>query len=143
MNVLRRGKGAIVDFIHERLGIRTSADLRNIVYVTSPYLVTLLVGWNIASEQNAKLIVALVGSVFSPALAFANTDDGFRRWVYGILMPLQSTLIGFGVATESQLTPLISVGVALMGGTLASSNTPVSTPQIKGRHAIADLGTET
>jgi len=98
------------------------------VYVLSPYVVTVLVGWNVTSEERAKLIVALVAAVFSPALAFTHTDDGMRRWLYGMLMPTQSLLVGFGIATESQVAPVISAVVALLGGALASNNTPVSRP---------------
>lgn len=119
MNAIRR-------FINERMGLRTAADVRNLVYVISPYLVSMLVAWNVTSEERAKLIVALAAAVFSPALAFTHTDDGFRKWVYGMLMPVQSLLVGFGVATESQIAPLASAVVAILGGALASSNTPVS-----------------
>lgn len=138
MDALTKAVDAVKHFVRERLGIRTSADLRNIVYVGSPYLVTFLVGWNITNEENAKLLAALIGAVFSPALAFTHTDDGFRRWVYGMLMPLQSVLIGFGVATESQVAPVASAVIALLGGTLASSNTPVSVSGGRGKHALPD-----
>ncbi|ASR77964.1 holin [Mycobacterium phage Bella96] len=113
-------------FAAERLGIRTWEDLRLQIHVLSPYAVTAMVTWNIASEDKAKLIVGLVLAVASPALAFFNTRDGFRRWVYGLLPPLQAFIVGFGWAQDSTLTPLMAAIVALLGGAMAASNTPSS-----------------
>ncbi|AXH48115.1 holin [Mycobacterium phage Mynx] len=113
-------------FATERLGIRTWEDLRLQIHVLSPYAVTAMVTWNIASEDKAKLIVGLVLAVASPALAFFNTRDGFRRWVYGLLPPLQAFIVGFGWAQDSTLTPLMAAIVALLGGAMAAANTPSS-----------------
>ncbi|APU93136.1 holin [Mycobacterium phage Belladonna] len=113
-------------FAAERLGIRTWEDLRLQIHVLSPYAVTAMVTWNIASEDKAKLIVGLVLAVASPALAFFNTRDGFRRWVYGLLPPLQAFIVGFGWAQDSALTPLMAAIVALLGGAMAAANTPSS-----------------
>ncbi|AEJ93786.1 holin [Mycobacterium phage Ramen] len=113
-------------FAAERLGIRTWEDLRLQIHVLSPYAVTAMVTWNIASEDKAKLIVGLVLAVASPALAFSNTRDGFRRLVYGLLPPLQAFIVGFGWAQDSTLTPLMAAIVALLGGAMAAANTPSS-----------------
>ncbi|QWY80858.1 holin [Mycobacterium phage BaghaKamala] len=113
-------------FAAERLGIRTWEDLRLQIHVLSPYAVTAMVTWNIASEDKAKLIVGLVLAVASPALAFCNTRDGFRRLVYGLLPPLQAFIVGFGWAQDSTLTPLMAAIVALLGGAMAAANTPSS-----------------
>ncbi|UVD40889.1 holin [Mycobacterium phage Kashi_VT1] len=113
-------------FAAERLGIRTWEDLRLQIHVLSPYAVTAMVTWNIASEDKAKLIVGLVLAVASPALAFFNTRDGFRRFIYGLLPPLQAFIVGFGWASDSTLTPIMAAIVALLGGALAASNTPSS-----------------
>ncbi|MDM2133667.1 Uncharacterised protein [Mycobacteroides abscessus subsp. bolletii] len=125
-SVLLRIWAAIKVFASERLGVRTWEDARNLAHIVSPYLVTALVSWNLLAEDHAKLIVALVLSVLSPALAFFNTRDGFRRWVYGILPPLQALIVGFGWFTDNQVTPLMTIVVALLGGLLASTNTPTS-----------------
>lgn len=124
--VLLRIWAAIKVFASERLGVRTWEDARNLAHIASPYLVTALVSWNLLQEDHAKLIVAFVLSVLSPALAFFNTRDGFRRWVYGVLPPLQALIVGFGWLTDNQVTPLMTVIVALLGGLLASTNTPTS-----------------
>ncbi|QFP94819.1 holin [Mycobacterium phage Marshawn] len=135
---------AIVAFAADRLGIRTWEDLRLQIHVLSPYAVTAMVTWNIASEDTAKLIIALVLGVASPALAFANSRDGFRRWVYGMLPPVQAFVVGFGWATDSTLTPLMAAIVALLGGALAATNTRTSTDPARkdaapasGQHAAA------
>ncbi|QQV92637.1 holin [Mycobacterium phage Psycho] len=114
-------------FANERLGIRTWEDLRLQVHVLSPYAVTAMVTWNIADADHAKLIVGLVLAVASPALAFFNTRDGFRRWVYGMLPAVQAFIVGFGWAEDSTLTPLMAAIVALLGGALAATNTRTST----------------
>lgn len=113
-------------FAADRLGIRTWEDLRLQVHVLSPYAVTAMVTWNIASEDHAKLIIGLVLAIASPALAFFNTRDGFRRWVYGLLPAAQAFIVGFGWATDSTLTPLMAAIVALLGGALAATNTRAS-----------------
>ncbi|AHZ95592.1 holin [Mycobacterium phage Paola] len=113
-------------FANERLGIRTWEDLRLQVHVLSPYAVTAMVTWNIADADHAKLIVGLVLAVASPALAFFNTRDGFRRWVYGALPAVQAFIVGFGWAEDSTLTPLMAAIVALLGGALAATNTRTS-----------------
>ncbi|ASR85728.1 holin [Mycobacterium phage Edugator] len=114
-------------FANERLGIRTWEDLRLQVHVLSPYAVTAMVTWNIADADHAKLIVGLALAVASPALAFFNTRDGFRRWVYGMLPAVQAFIVGFGWAEDSTLTPLMAAIVALLGGALAATNTRTST----------------
>lgn len=117
---------AVKVFANERLGIRTWEDLRMQVHVLSPYAVSAMVTWNIIDESRAKLIVAFVLAVASPALAVWNTRDGFRRWAYGLLPALQALLVGFGYFTDSQLTPLIAAVVAVLGGGLAATNTNTS-----------------
>lgn len=113
-------------FANDRLGIRTWEDLRLQVHVLSPYAVTAMVTWNVVSEDKAKLIVTLALAVASPALAFFNTRDGFRRWVYGLLPAVQAFIVGFGWAEDSTITPIMAAIVALLGGALAASNTNTS-----------------
>ncbi|QIG61543.1 holin [Mycobacterium phage Ximenita] len=125
-------------FAADRLGIRTWEDLRLQVHVLSPYAVTAMVTWNIASEDHAKLIVALVLGVASPALAWFNTRDGFRRWVYGLLPPVQAFVVGFGWAEDSTLTPIMAAIVALLGGALAATNTRTSQDPAEMDRAAAD-----
>ncbi|AXQ53052.1 holin [Mycobacterium phage Rando14] len=126
-NVLGNVWSRVRLFANERLGIRTWEDLRLQVHVLSPYAVTAMVTWNIADADHAKLIVGLVLAVASPALAFFNTRDGFRRWVYGVLPAVQAFIVGFGWAEDSTLTPLMAAIVALLGGALAATNTRTST----------------
>ena len=120
--ILRVAAG-IEAFANDRLGIRTWEDLRLQVHVLSPYAVTAMVTWNIADEAKAKLIIGLVIAVASPALAFFNTRDGFRRWVYGLLPATQAFIVGMGWAEDSTLTPIMAAIVALLGGALAAANT--------------------
>ncbi|QAU06449.1 holin [Mycobacterium phage KiSi] len=135
--MLHKVWAAVVLFANERLGIRTWEDLRLQVHVLSPYLVTAMVTWNVASEDRAKLIVALVLGIASPALAFFNTRDGFRRWVYGLLPPIQAFVVGFGWADDSTLTPLMAAIVAVLGGALAATNTRTSVDPAKRDEAAA------
>ncbi|AKF15210.1 holin [Mycobacterium phage Hurricane] len=118
---------AVVAFANERLGIRTWEDLRLQIHVLSPFAVTGMVTWGIADKAHAQMIVGLVLAVASPALAAWHTRDGFRRWVYGILPPLQALIVGYGWATDSALTPIMAAVVALLGGALAAVNTRTST----------------
>ncbi|WNM69544.1 holin [Mycobacterium phage Syra333] len=125
-------------FAADRLGIRTWEDLRLQVHVLSPYAVTAMVTWNIASEDVAKLIIGLVLAVASPALAFFNTRDGFRRWVYGLLPAVQAFIVGLGWAEDSTLTPIMAAIVALLGGALAATNTRSSVDPAGLDRALAD-----
>ncbi|AHB79562.1 holin [Mycobacterium phage Validus] len=124
-------------FAAERLGIRTWEDLRLQVHILSPYAVTAMVTWNIASEDTAKLIIGLVLAVASPALAFFNTRDGFRRWVYGLLPAVQAFIVGLGWAENSTLTPIMAAIVALLGGALAATNTRTSSDPAGNDQAAA------
>src|SRR5262245_15959661 len=116
--VLSKVWGSVKAFANERLGIRTWEDLRLQVHVLSPYAVTALVSWNVLDEDKAKLVVALVLAVASPTLAFFNTRDGFRRWVYGLLPAVQGLIVGCGWAEDSTVTPIMAAIVALLGGAL-------------------------
>ncbi|WNM68972.1 holin [Mycobacterium Phage TribleTrouble] len=118
---------AVVAFANERLGIRTWEDLRLQIHVLSPFAVTGMVTWGIADKSHAQLIIGLVLAIASPALAQFNTRDGFRRWVYGVLPPVQALVVGYGWATDSALTPVMAAIVALLGGALAATNTRTST----------------
>lgn len=124
--VLSKTWSAVRQFANEKLGIRTWEDLRLQVHILSPYAVTAMVTWNIADAAHAKLIVGLVLAVASPALAFFNTQDGFRRFIYGLLPAVQAFIVGFGWAEDSTLTPIMAAIVALLGGALAATNTRTS-----------------
>lgn len=123
---LRKLWAAVKQFAGDRLGIRTADDVRAHLYIVAPYIMSALVAWNAVSADASKLIGALVLAVVSPTLAFANTRDGFRRWVYGLLPPLQALLVGLGVATDNQVTPIMAAVVAFLGGGLAAFNTNIS-----------------
>ncbi|ALF01405.1 holin [Mycobacterium phage LilPharaoh] len=135
--------GVVRQFAAQSLGIRTWEDLRLQVHILSPYAVTAMVAWNVADAAHAKLIVGLVLAVLSPALAFFNTRDGFRRWVYGLLPAVQAFIVGFGWAEDSTLTPIMAAIVALLGGALAATNTrgssdPAGKDHAAGRHAAVE-----
>ncbi|ASR85233.1 holin [Mycobacterium phage SirPhilip] len=138
LGMLHRIWAAVVAFANDRLGIRTWEDLRLQVHVLSPYAVTAMVTWNIADADHAKLIIGLVLAVASPALAWFNTRDGFRRWVYGLLPAAQAFIVGFGWAEDSTLTPIMAAIVALLGGALAATNTRTSSDPKRNDEAPAN-----
>lgn len=123
---LRKLWAVVKQFAGDRLGIRTGDDVRAHLFIIVPYIMSALVAWNAVDADKAKLIAAFALAVVSPAFAFINTQDGFRRWVYGLLPALQALLVGLGVATDNQITPIMAAVVAFLGGGLAAINTNIS-----------------
>lgn len=107
-------------------GIRTWADVRSLLYVLTPLLVAWLVQLGVVGDREADLWIALGVAVLSPAMAAMNTVDGFRRWFYPALAATNALLLGYGIVTDSQLSPVIAIVTALVGAGVAAANTPTS-----------------
>lgn len=107
-------------------GIRTWADVRALLYVLTPLVVAWLVGLGAFNQEQGALWAALGVAVLSPALAAVNTVDGFRKWFYGGLSAANALLVGYGIVTQSQLTPVVAIVTALVGAGVAAANTPTS-----------------
>jgi hypothetical protein len=107
-------------------GVRTFADVRALFYVLTPLVVAWLVQLGVVGDREADLWVALGVAVLSPALAFAHTVDGFRRWFYPAVAAVSGLLLGYGIVTDSQLSPVLAIVSALVGAGVAAANTPTS-----------------
>lgn len=107
-------------------GIRTWADVRALLYVLTPLVVAWLVQLGVVGDRQADLWIALGVAVLSPALAFVNTVDGFRRWFYPALGAVNALLLGYGIFTDSQTAPVLAILSALVGAGVAAANTPTS-----------------
>jgi hypothetical protein len=111
------------------------------VHIFMPYLTAGLVAWNSMDENHAKLVAAFISALVSPVLAVTNTGDAVRRWLYVVLPALQALVIGFDWATEAAIAPLFSGIVAVLGSSLAATNTSTSTGPLDergGRHRAPD-----
>ncbi|MFT4202206.1 hypothetical protein [Gordonia sp. (in: high G+C Gram-positive bacteria)] len=115
--------------ISTALGVRTAADVRAVIYNCLPVLTTVLVGWGVATTDQAALIVGLVSAVAGPGLAWWMSRDlsKLRPALYAILTAAQAVLIGFGILDGAdKWTVLLSALLAAIGGGVAVANTPVT-----------------
>lgn len=113
-------------FIQNAFGIRTWDDVRNMIHSGAPALSTALVGWNVVDDQKATLIVGLVVAMASPLAAYPHADNNFRKYLYGVIAAFQAVLIGVIGVVDSPVLDLVGSALAILGGMVASTNTPVS-----------------
>lgn len=117
---------AIPAFIQNTFGVRTWDDVRNMVHSGAPALSAALVGWNVVDNDKATLITGLVVAMASPLAAYPHADNNFRKYLYGVIASFQAVLIGVVGVVDSPLLDLVGSAVAILGGMVASTNTPVS-----------------
>jgi hypothetical protein len=89
-------------------------------------VVGVLLHLDIANGNKVALAGALLVAVTQPTLAAINSLSGFRTWFYGLLVPLQMFLVGYGYFTNDQASAIIAVVTALLGSGVAVANTPTS-----------------
>lgn len=115
----------------ERLGLRTWPDWRNALHVLTPMFVAIL-GYLGLDANIAESIGVFVAAALSPALAWWNSTDGIRSWIYGLVIPLQGLLVAFDVVTQEQYASIAAIVLSAITAVLASSNTPTS-------HTVKDI----
>ena len=114
------------------LNIKSWADVRALLHVIIPAVMSLTVAYGFTNENNSVLIGGLLLALVDPALSIANTQNGFRKYFYGILNAAQALLLGLGIFTDAQLGPIVTIiGLVLGGVAAANTDTSAST----GRHA--------
>lgn len=106
--------------------IRTAGDVRSLLYTATTPVVAYLVYLGVVDGQQAALWLALVAAVLSPLLAAVNTVNGFRKWFYPVVAATSGVLVGYGIFTESAVTPVVAIITALVGSAVAGANTPTS-----------------
>lgn len=124
-----------------RLGIRSAADVRAVLYNALPVLTTLLVGLGVATSDQAALIAGLVAAVAGPGLAWfmARSISTLRPALYAVLTAAQAVLIGFGLAGDAGVwLPVTSALIAAIGGGVAVANTPVTSGWTRNVNGEAD-----
>lgn len=107
--------------------VRSWADVRSLLYTLTTPVIAWLVYLGVADNVTGALWGALAAAVLSPALATVNTANGFRRWFYPVLGAATAVLVGLGIFTDNQVTPVVAIITALVGAAVAGSNTPVTT----------------
>jgi hypothetical protein len=117
---------AVPAIIQQTLGVRNWDDVRNMVHSGAPALSTALVSWNIVDNDKAVLIAGLLVAMASPLTAYSFADNKFRQWLYGVIAAFQAVLIGVVGVVDSTFVDLLGSAMAVLGGMVASTNTPVS-----------------
>lgn len=117
---------AVPAFIQNALGVRTWDDVRNMIHSGAPALSTMLVGWNVVDNDKAALIAGLLVALASPLAAYPHADNNFRKYLYGVIAAFQAVLIGVVGVVDSPVVNLLGSAMAILGGMIASTNTPVS-----------------
>lgn len=113
-------------FVQNAFGVRTWDDVRNMVHSGAPALSTMLVGWNIVDDDKAALITGLIVAMASPLAAYPHADNNFRKYLYGVIAAFQAVLIGVVGVVDNPIVNLLGSAMAILGGMVASTNTPVS-----------------
>lgn len=108
------------------LEIRTWDDARNFIHVAAPGLAVALVGFGWVDETLATAVVGVAVALFSPLLAAVNTTNGFRKWFYPVIGAVASLAIVLGYLNETEWTQWLAIITLLLGGGVATANTPVS-----------------
>jgi hypothetical protein len=109
--------------------IRTWADVRSLAYTLTAPLISWLVYLGVVDDHGGALWGALAAAILSPALATLNTANGFRQWFYPVMGAATAVLVGLGMFTDNQVTPVVAIITALIGSAVAGANTPVSASQ--------------
>jgi hypothetical protein len=107
-------------------GVKTWGDWRALIHAATPLAVGVLLHAHAVSGNKAALLGALIVAATSPALAAINSLTGFRTWFYGLTVPLQLFLVGWGFFTNDQASAIIAVVTALLSSGVAAANTPTS-----------------
>jgi len=107
-------------------GFKTWGDWRALIHGATPAILGLLVDAHIVTGSKGALLAALLVAVTSPALAAVNSTSGFRTWFYGLLVPLQMCLVGWGIVSGTIAGPIFALVAAFVGSGVAVANTPTS-----------------
>jgi hypothetical protein len=117
---------AVPPAIQNALGVRTWGDVRAMIHSGGPAISSLLVGWNVVDDNKASLIAGLVVALASPLAAYPEAENNFRKWLYGVIAAVQAVLIGVVGVVDSPIVDLCGSALAILGGMVASANTPTS-----------------
>lgn len=118
--------------IQNTLGVRTWGDVRAMIHSGGPAISSMLVGWNVVDDNKASLIAGLVVAMASPLAAYPHASNSFRKYLYGVVAAVQAVLIGVVGVVDSPVVDLLGSAMAILGGMVASANTPTSTPEDYG-----------
>lgn len=122
---LANAKARVVAFF-AAFGFKTWGDWRAMLHSSTPVALGALVDAHVMTGSKAALLGALVVAVTSPALAAVNSPAGLRAWFYGLLVPLQLFLVGWGIVSASSAGPIFAVLAAAVGSGVAVANTKTS-----------------
>ena len=117
---------AVPPVLQNALGVRTWGDVRAMIHSGGPAISSLLVGWNVVDDNKASLIAGLLVALASPLAAYPEAENNFRKWLYGVVAAVQAVLIGVVGVVDSPVVDLLGSALAILGGMVASANTPTS-----------------
>ena len=117
---------AVPAVLQNALGVRTWGDVRAMIHSGGPAISSLLVGWNVVDDNKASLIAGLLVALASPLAAYPEAENNFRKWLYGVVAAVQAVLIGVVGVVDSPVVDLLGSALAILGGMVASANTPTS-----------------
>ena len=117
---------AVPAVLQNAFGVRTWGDVRAMIHSGGPAISSLLVGWNVVGDDKAALIAGLLVALASPLAAYPEAENNFRKWLYGVIAAVQAVLIGVVGVVDSPIVDLCGSALAILGGMVASANTPTS-----------------
>ena len=127
---------AVPAVLQNALGVRTWGDVRAMIHSGGPAISSLLVGWNVVDDNKASLIAGLLVALASPLAAYPEAENNFRKWLYGVVAAVQAVLIGVVGVVDSPVVDLLGSALAILGGMVASANTPTSESGFVATNAV-------
>ena len=96
---------------------------RRLVHGLMPALVSILVLFGLA-ENVVTLWAAVVAALLGAGVAFVNAENGWRRWLYGLIAPVQAVLAYYGVFEPNTVAAFAAVAATALGFGVAAAYTP-------------------
>lgn len=96
---------------------------RRLVHGFMPAVVTILVLFGLA-ESVVMLWAAVAAALLGAGVAFVNAESGWRRWLYGLLAPVQAVLLYYGVFDPNVVAAFAAVAATALGFGVAAAYTP-------------------
>lgn len=102
--------------------------VRAVIYAAVPAVLGALVTAGKLSQDHAALWSAVGVAFFGPALAAVFAPNGWRKWLFGLVAPVQALLVGLGGANNVVAAVVAAVLTSIASSGVAASNVHHVTP---------------
>ena len=96
-----------------------------------PMVTAVLVAFGL-QENSVTLWISVVASILGAGIAFFNTADVWRKWLYGIAVAVQPVVVFYGVFNENQAAVLVAAAGTVLAQGVAAAFTPAAPIPLAG-----------